>query len=129
MASGLVLTSIPPTVARASAFDVRSGGRRAAPIRAAGRNNWWTPLFGWSAEPDYIDGVAADRSAEETGGVDEKSRRSAEPRRFAAFTEEKARELRMRTMESEAFHDIMYHSAIASRLASDLPRRPTTTDI
>jgi hypothetical protein len=34
------------------------------------------------------------------------------------LTEEKARQLRMRMMETETFHDAMYHSAITSRLAS-----------
>ncbi|KAI3754279.1 hypothetical protein L1987_54059 [Smallanthus sonchifolius] len=35
------------------------------------------------------------------------------------FTEEKARKLRMLTTETASFHDAMYHSAIASRFASD----------
>ena len=34
------------------------------------------------------------------------------------FTEEKAKQLRMMTKDT-SFHDVMYHSAIASRLASD----------
>ncbi|CAD6334434.1 unnamed protein product [Miscanthus lutarioriparius] len=33
------------------------------------------------------------------------------------MTEEKARELRARMAQTESFHDAMYHSAIASRLA------------
>jgi hypothetical protein len=33
------------------------------------------------------------------------------------LTEEKARQLRARMAEIESFHDAMYHSAIASRLA------------
>jgi hypothetical protein len=33
------------------------------------------------------------------------------------LTEEKARQLRARMVETESFHDAMYHSAIASRLA------------
>ncbi|RWV97409.1 hypothetical protein GW17_00039803 [Ensete ventricosum] len=130
MASGLVLTSIRPAVIRASTGDGR--GRRMAPAKAAGGggNTWWVPLFGWSSEPDYIDGPVTQEAsvkgvAAETEG---KSRRPA-GRRFATFTEEKARELRMRTMETEAFHDVMYHSAIASRLASDLPRRTPGTSL
>jgi hypothetical protein len=39
------------------------------------------------------------------------------------FTEEKARQLRMKTMETELFHDALYHSAIASCLASDFSDR------
>jgi hypothetical protein len=38
------------------------------------------------------------------------------------LTQEKARQLRMRMMETQSFHDAMYHSAIASRLASAAPR-------
>lgn len=36
------------------------------------------------------------------------------------FTEEKAKQLRRKTAEGYAFHDVMYHSAIASRLATDV---------
>lgn len=46
--------------------------------------------------------------------------------RFAlgSFTEEKAKQLRRKTLEGSTFHDIMYHSAIASRLALDGSGRP-----
>ncbi|XP_074576578.1 uncharacterized protein LOC141833080 [Curcuma longa] len=126
MASGLALPSIRPAVACASSLDGR-GRRRSVPAARASGSNWWAPLFGWSAEPDYIDAPSGDAAAAEKGtaaeddGLEKKGRPAA--RRFSAFTEEKARELRIRTMESEAFHDAMYHSAIASRLASDVPRR------
>ncbi|KAJ8765539.1 hypothetical protein K2173_014661 [Erythroxylum novogranatense] len=39
---------------------------------------------------------------------------------LGCFTEEKAKELRRKTAEGSAFHDLMYHSAIAARLASDV---------
>ncbi|KAJ0482986.1 hypothetical protein HanIR_Chr13g0659961 [Helianthus annuus] len=39
------------------------------------------------------------------------------------FTDENARKLRMLTSETESFHDVMYHSAIASRFASDFSDR------
>ncbi|XP_074576801.1 uncharacterized protein LOC141833296 [Curcuma longa] len=130
MASGLVLTSIRPTVACASAVDGR-GGRRGVPTSRASGNSWWAPLFGWSPEPDYIDAPGAGAAAAEKGaaaaegdGREKKGRqRAVAARRFSAFTEEKAKQLRIRMMETEAFHDAMYHSAIASRLASDVPRR------
>ncbi|URE47979.1 hypothetical protein MUK42_21674 [Musa troglodytarum] len=130
MASGLVLTSIRPAVIRASTGDGRGG--RMAPAKAAGGsgNSWWVPLFGWSSEPDYIDGPATlGASGKGAAAETEGKRRRPAGRRFAAFTEEKARELRMRTMDTEAFHDVMYHSAIASRLASDLPRRPPASSL
>uniref|UniRef100_A0A452Y4M3 Uncharacterized protein n=1 Tax=Aegilops tauschii subsp. strangulata TaxID=200361 RepID=A0A452Y4M3_AEGTS len=51
---------------------------------------WWAPLVGWSGKADYIEPAAP---------------------------AEKARQLRARMSETESFHDAMYHSAIASRLA------------
>jgi len=43
---------------------------------------------------------------------------SAARRQFVGgLTEEKARQLRARMAQTESFHDAMYHSAIASRLA------------
>lgn len=124
MASGLVLTSIRPAVACASALDGR-GGRRGVPTSRASGNSWWAPLFGWSPEPDYIDAAAAKKGATAEGDEREKKRQqqAVADRRFTAFTEEKAKQLRIRMMETEAFHDAMYHSAIAARLASDVPRR------
>lgn len=88
--------------------------------------NWWTPLFGWSSEADYINAppptaaadAAALRSETEAAGS-----RSGRPFTVGCFTEEKAKELRKKTVECSTFHDKMYHSAIASRLASDLGDR------
>ncbi|XP_073129038.1 uncharacterized protein [Henckelia pumila] len=70
--------------------------------------SWWAPIFGWSPEPDYINGSAR------TDSVQEKSCFRGR------LTEEKAKELRKKTVATSSFHDIMYHSAIASRLASDV---------
>ncbi|KAI4381951.1 hypothetical protein MLD38_007966 [Melastoma candidum] len=39
------------------------------------------------------------------------------------FTEEKAKQMRRKTAEGYSFHDVMYHSAIASRLATDVSCR------
>ncbi|KAG6538899.1 uncharacterized protein LOC122038666 [Zingiber officinale] len=128
MASGLFLNSIRPAVACASAVDGR-GGRRGVPTSRASGNSWWAPLFGWSPEADYIDApvagaAAAKKGAAAEGDEREKKRQQAvSVRKFTVFTEEKAKQLRIRMMETEAFHDAMYHSAIASRLASDVPRR------
>ncbi|KAA8535043.1 hypothetical protein F0562_030046 [Nyssa sinensis] len=97
--------------------------------RKSSSSNWWTPLFGWSSEPDYIDSdnktgtpAKADSKSEAESDPEMKSSRS----RFApgCFTEEKAKQLRMMTKETASFHDAMYHSAIASRLASDFKNRP-----
>ncbi|KAF6167282.1 hypothetical protein GIB67_043143 [Kingdonia uniflora] len=80
--------------------------------------NWWTPLFGWSSDPDYIDNSSKSKSDADLEARPTTTTRST---RFApgGFTAEKAKQLRMKTMETANFHDIMYHSAIASRLASD----------
>ncbi|KAH0466399.1 hypothetical protein IEQ34_003637 [Dendrobium chrysotoxum] len=102
------------------------GSRRARSRRSAGTGGggaWWTPLFGWGAQPDYID--CGDQSSPEKAAATDpamESRKSS-ARIFTGFTEEKARELRMRMLETESFHDAMYHSSIASRLASDVRRR------
>lgn len=84
-------------------------------------SNWWSPLFGWSSEADYIDSESKPENRSESN-LDAKSSRSS---RFApgCFTEEKAKQLRMMTKETASFHDAMYHSAIASRLASDFKFR------
>ncbi|KAH7512488.1 uncharacterized protein LOC107432392 [Ziziphus jujuba] len=91
--------------------------------RKSSSASWWTPLFGISSEPDYIDSDGKSDSQVKAGArsesvvADQKHQRS----RFApgCFTEEKAKQLRMMTTGTDSFHDVMYHSAIASRLASD----------
>ncbi|KAF8026774.1 hypothetical protein BT93_F3294 [Corymbia citriodora subsp. variegata] len=66
--------------------------------------NWWAPLFAATAEmPDLEARKAGPRSRFAPGG----------------FTEEKAKQLRRTTREGSSFHDAMYHSAIATRLAWD----------
>ncbi|KAF7806351.1 putative plant/MSJ11-3 protein [Senna tora] len=89
--------------------------------RSSSSANWWTPMFGFSSEPDYIDS-----NSSKTPDLPEKSESKSKPSRprFAGcLTEDKARQLRLMTMEMESFHDTMYHSAIASRLASDFKTR------
>lgn len=101
-----------------------SGNRKPDTIRRkSSSSNWWTPLFGWSSEPDYID---SDGKADPLEKPENKADSNPEPKstrssRFmpGCFTEEKAKRLRLMTMDTGSFHDVMYHSAIASRLASD----------
>ncbi|KVI06012.1 uncharacterized protein LOC112509871 [Cynara cardunculus var. scolymus] len=85
---------------------------------ASASAKWWIPLFGWSSDPDYIQNPT-------DGSITESSDPDNGRSRFApgCFTEEKAKQLRMKTTEMANFHDIMYHSAIASRLASDVSDR------
>ncbi|XP_057966761.1 uncharacterized protein LOC131156983 [Malania oleifera] len=99
------------------------------PDRKSSSSNWLSPLFGWPAEPDYIDSAPASTKADLSAGSEVKSEpdlvRKAVRSRFSrgCFTEEKAKQLRMMTTETDSFHDAMYHSAIASRLASDFSNR------
>lgn len=66
---------------------------------------WWTPILKFAKGQDL---------QSEAAGVAESDGRE---RRRSAFTEEKARALRRELRETETWHDLMYHSAIASRLA------------
>lgn len=87
-------------------------------------NNWWTPIFGWPSEPDYIASQSSSTRTEAGQEAFETGRVKPEKNLFrGCFTEEKAKELRKKTIETSTFHDIMYHSAIASRLASDVSGR------
>ncbi|KAL0415312.1 UNVERIFIED_CONTAM: hypothetical protein Slati_3363100 [Sesamum latifolium] len=110
-----------PIVSSAAPPNPRN--RRNTPA-AAQSNNWWTPIFGWSSEPDYIGGGGGGVKIEAGSAQAEIASGGAEKNLFrGCFTEEKAKELRKKTIETSTFHDIMYHSAIASRLASDVSGR------
>ncbi|KAF6994079.1 hypothetical protein CFC21_010867 [Triticum aestivum] len=92
-----------------------SGSVGAGRVRAAGApegGKWWAPLLGWSGRADYME-AAAPAPAMVVAVEEEKAGRSF----VGGLTEEKARQLRARMVETESFHDAMYHSAIASRLA------------
>ena len=113
------LSVFNPTGIRASAV---SGPRKLDQNRRrASQPTWWSPIFGWSSDPDYIVGESAEKSAGALEGKDSETARSRSRFTLGCFTEEKAKQLRRKTMESASFHDIMYHSSIASRLASDVP--------
>ncbi|KAK4765146.1 hypothetical protein SAY86_026236 [Trapa natans] len=98
--------------------------RRPGPNQqSSSSSGWWTPLFGWPSEPDYIESSSPgklEKPNQTRPALPEPTRKSAGTR-FApgCFTEEKARQLRMMTLDTSSFHDAMYHSAIAARLASD----------
>ncbi|CAI0389565.1 unnamed protein product [Linum tenue] len=90
---------------------------------------WWSPLFGWSSEPDYV-GTSEIQPAD---GDQNKNRADLESKqarsRFSpgCFTAEKAKQLRMMTSGASSHHDVMYHSAIASRLASDFKKNDNSS--
>ncbi|EXB33249.1 hypothetical protein L484_005141 [Morus notabilis] len=103
-----------------------SSSRKSDPNRRKQSSaNWWAPLFGWSSDPDYINSSSQNPNA----GPDPEPEPASEAERprsrfsLGCFTEEKAKQLRRKTLEGSTFHDAMYHSAIASRLATDLSDR------
>ena len=104
--------------ASAAAASSSSARARAGVVRAAagggegGSGKWWAPLLGWSGKADYIEAPAPAADAAKEAAAAGRGRAFV-----GGLTEEKARELRARMAQTESFHDAMYHSAIASRLA------------
>ncbi|KAG8045856.1 hypothetical protein GUJ93_ZPchr0008g14191 [Zizania palustris] len=119
VASGTAFSVRPPAVAVARPCAA-AGGARFRADGGSGGGKWWAPLLGWSGQPDYIDAQqpASAWAAPEEDGTPTPTPAQRGPRKFGLLTEEKARQLRARIMATESFHDAMYHSAIASRLAS-----------
>ncbi|GLJ36160.1 hypothetical protein SUGI_0725500 [Cryptomeria japonica] len=92
----------------------------------------WLPLFGWSADGKWAEDGSSSESVEpsvlqNTRKITENENKSNEGQisvrrqsKFVAvsFTPEKAKLLRKTLRSTSSFHDLMYHSAIASRLAS-----------
>ena len=107
-ASAVSFSARPSAAVRPRAASASAGAGRVRGVAAEG-GKWWAPLLGWSGRADYIEAAAPVTATEET------ARRSSSF--VGGLTEEKARELRARMVETESFHDAMYHSAIASRLA------------
>lgn len=98
-----------------SAVRPRGAAIRAAAAAVEG-GRWWAPLLGWSGKADYLEAPAP------APAVPQDDDAAAARRQFVGgLTEEKARQLRARMAQTESFHDAMYHSAIASRLASAAP--------
>ncbi|XP_022777141.1 uncharacterized protein LOC111318546 [Durio zibethinus] len=119
MAMALACSLSTPIRASSESLKKPDPSRR----KPASSSSWWTPLFGWSSNPDYLnDGNVHNTSERKTGVSDSESDPGRSRSRYSlgCFTEEKAKQLRRKTMENSSFHDIMYHSAIASRLASDI---------
>ena len=105
-ASACSAVSFPARPAAASSARPRASA--AGAVKGGSSGKWWAPLLGWSGKADYLEAPAPVPAAQ-----DEAARRQF----VGVMTEEKARELRARMAQTESFHDAMYHSAIASRLA------------
>ncbi|KAI3773394.1 hypothetical protein L1987_47921 [Smallanthus sonchifolius] len=111
----------PITIIPSTSSTNRNHRKKSSVTASASSGKWWTPLFGWSSDPDYLHNpkTLTDESEPEISDLDKANQIRS---RFTpgCFTEEKAKQLRMKTVETANFHDVMYHSAIASRLASDV---------
>ncbi|CAI9766087.1 unnamed protein product [Fraxinus pennsylvanica] len=118
-------TTFSPILCSAAPANSRKPDPFRKSAAGANSNSWWTPIFGWSSAPDYIQGSGTSSSkSEDSGRIGYEMGRSRSDKLFrGCFTAEKAKELRKKTIETSTFHDIMYHSAIASRLASDVSDR------
>ncbi|KAL2229035.1 uncharacterized protein LOC105162031 [Sesamum indicum] len=110
-----ILPFRPVLVARAgiNAADERKPDQ----TRRTSSPKWWAPLFGFSSDPDYMN--PDEKKRDGAGGPKPGKTRFAP----GSFTDEKAKRLRRMTYDASSFHDAMYHSAIASRLASDFSDR------
>ncbi|CAM8976344.1 unnamed protein product [Rhodiola kirilowii] len=119
-----------------SSSSSRKSSTQSRKSSSSGRSlstGWLSPIFGWSTDQsDYSDSRRSSSSSTErcsrSGGGDAAEESGEERKgrlRYMAgnFTEEKARQLRMMTTGLEMSHEKMYHSAIASRLASDFSDR------
>ncbi|EES19127.1 uncharacterized protein LOC8080955 [Sorghum bicolor] len=113
--SSVPLAARPAATGSPSSVRPRAAAAAAGVVRAAGATEggrWWAPLLGWSGKADYLEAPAP------APAVAQDDEAGARGRQFVGgLTEEKARQLRARMAQTESFHDAMYHSAIASRLA------------
>ncbi|EOY26572.1 Uncharacterized protein TCM_028393 [Theobroma cacao] len=119
MATTLTCSLSSPIRASSGSFGKPDPNRR----KPVSSSSWWAPVFGWSSNPEYLNDSNAGDPSESKPDVSDPGR-SRSRYTLGCFTEEKAKQLRRKTMENAAFHDIMYHSSIASRLASDISGWP-----
>lgn len=90
---------------------------------------WWLPLFGWSqgdlerwADDDVKESKTEDKAMEKSSDGHEKEMEELPAKRSkfvrGRLSPEKAKVLRKNLRDTSTFREAMYHSAIASRLAS-----------
>lgn len=101
MASAII--SFHPTTGVKACYNSSSDNRKPDTSHRKNQSstNWWTPIFGWNSDPDYIDGKELSEknsskptSVSSTSNSDINNSRS----RFmpGCFTEEKAKQLRLK---------------------------------
>ncbi|XP_038694288.1 uncharacterized protein LOC119991861 [Tripterygium wilfordii] len=133
MATPLACSFSVPIQASGSSSSRKPESNRQKPVSST---SWWAPLFGWSSDPDYINNATTNSVSFQSNNPNAMPDRIGErqldqPRsRFTlgSFTDEKAKQLRRKTLEGSSFHDMMYHSAIASRLATDISENGDFSD-
>ncbi|KAL7162363.1 hypothetical protein ACSBR2_042779 [Camellia fascicularis] len=139
MATPFTCFSPSPILSSSAASNHRKPDPNSRKPPPSSSSNWWTPLFGWSSDPEYINNPNTTTTNNNNNNkrkknnnepvsdiyepADSEAGRSRSRFNPGCFTEDKAKQLRKKTAETAAFHDIMYHSAIASRLASDISDR------
>ncbi|KAH7388378.1 hypothetical protein KP509_16G072800 [Ceratopteris richardii] len=106
-------TSAPSPYSRVSYF--LAGSSRKIPIKSLTQEITTVP-----AEAAPADGAVSEITGSDahTGQARMVSKNGPRGVRRVSFTPQKARELRRKMRETESYHDTMYHSAIATRLAS-----------
>ncbi|VVB00417.1 unnamed protein product [Arabis nemorensis] len=121
--ASIICYSTPTTTIRAS-----SGSLKNPDPNRKRSVSWWAPLFGLPSDPDYLNietssSVILEPNPGTITDVSGSGNDSGQRFRRGCLTEEKAKQLRKKIAEASNFHDVMYHSAIANRLASDISDR------
>ncbi|RWR89547.1 hypothetical protein CKAN_01860900 [Cinnamomum micranthum f. kanehirae] len=108
--------AVNPSHSNIGGSKIRPDIVQGALMSADMKRPWWAPLFGISSrDPEGSEKKEEDPDAG-SDGSDAGRRKSAAYR--SGLTAEKARLLRKEMRAMETWHDPMYHSAIATRLAS-----------
>uniref|UniRef100_A0A5K0WUU4 Uncharacterized protein n=2 Tax=Nymphaea colorata TaxID=210225 RepID=A0A5K0WUU4_9MAGN len=110
-----------PVVVAMAKRDVGEGAptpdiMRGAMMDSDSKRPWWAPIFGIGRETTDPAPESSSKAGEKPDEAEKEERKPPGANR-AGLTAEKARLLRKELRSTENWHDAMYHSAIASRLA------------
>ncbi|XP_039007076.1 uncharacterized protein LOC120134706 [Hibiscus syriacus] len=121
-----MICSLTGVYASAVPGYTKSDPSRRKSISSSSSASRLVPLFRVSSEPDYIDSYNRAEFKERSEGeleMDPPQKLARSKFYPGSFTDEKAKQLRLMITRSSSLHDVMYHSAIASRPASDFKGR------